>query len=207
MCQNAARCASGFPSSALVRHTMIVLTAKLSRRVFSRCMAVGSMAAGSMAAGLALAATSQASTARSQILFAIARSMNANVVRYEARLDAGKLDPHHPLSAYWMMHAEDGHREDLSWFERQFAYGWSLVSRVEPYRVELRLTAFPKRTVLVRVDAAGVARAELQIAGRSAALHRIFVQLADGSGPTVRHIDLLGTDLASGKPLRERLEP
>jgi len=75
-----------------------------------------------------------------------------------------------------VMHAEDGHREDLSWFERQFAYGWSVVSRVEPYRMELRLTAVPQRAVVVRVDAAGGVRAELQIAGRSAALRRIFVQ-------------------------------
>ena len=29
----------------------------------------------------------------------------------------------------------------------------------------------------------------------------------DGDGPTLRHVDLFGTDLASGKPLRERLEP
>jgi hypothetical protein len=203
MGQNAARRASRFPSSALLRHTMIVLPTKLSRRGFSR-----SVAARSMAAALALAATSWARTVRRQTLFVIARSTNANVVHYEAQLDTtGRLEEEHPLLAYWVMHAEDGHREDLSWFERQFAYGWSLVSRAEPYRVELRLTAFPQRGVVVRVDAGGSARAELQIAGRVAVLRRIFVQLADGGGPTVRYIDLFGTDLASGKPLRERLEP
>lgn len=187
---------------------MIVLPTKLSRRGFSRSVAAGSMAAWSTAAWLALAATSWANTPRRQTLFVIARSMNANVVHYEAQLDAaGKLDGERPLTAYWVMHAEDGHREDLSWFERQFAYGWSIVSRVEPYRVELRLTAFPQRSVMLRVDAAGGVRAELQIADRSAALRKIFVQLADGGGPTVRYIDLFGTDLASGKPLRERLEP
>lgn len=171
-------------------------------------MAAGSLATALLAAGLVLSATSWASVARRQALFVIARSMNANVVHYDAGVDVqGKLDQEHPLLAYWMMHAEDGHREDLSWFERQFAYGWSIVSRVEPYRVELRLTAFPQRSVVVRVDAAGGVRAELQIAGRSAALRRIFVQLADGGGPTVRYIDLFGTDLTSGKPLRERIEP
>lgn len=41
----------------------------------------------------------------------------------------------------------------------------------------------------------------------AAALHRIFVQLADGGGPTVRYIDLFGSDLRSGQPLRERVEP
>lgn len=161
-----------------------------------------------MTAWLALAATSRASAPRRRSLFVIARSMNANILHYEAQLDAaGKLDAEQPLIAYWVMHAEDGHHEHLSWLERQFAYGWSVVSRVEPYRVELRLTAFPRRSVVLRVDVEGGVRAELQIAGRSAALRRIFVQLADGGGPTVRHIDLFGTDLASGRPLRERLEP
>jgi Domain of unknown function (DUF4833) len=161
-----------------------------------------------VAAGLALGSLSWARTEQRCQLFVIGRSLNANVVHYEARLDAAKtLDRERPLLAYWVMHAEDDHREDLSWFERQFAYGWSLVSRVEPYRVELHLLAFPQRSVVMRVDGSGGVRAEVRILGRAAALHRIFVQLADGGGPTARYIDIFGTDLATGQPVRERLEP
>jgi len=178
---------------------MVVLPrTKLSRRGFSL----------SVAAGLALASTSWARADRRCALFVIGRSLNANVVHYEARLNAaGQLDPRRPLTAYWVMHAEDGHREDLSWFERQFAYGWGVVSRVEPYRLELRLIAFPQRTVVLRVDASGGARAEVSILGGTAALQRIFVQLAKGGGPSVRYLDLFATDLSSGQPLHERLEP
>jgi hypothetical protein len=177
---------------------MVVLPrTKLSRRGFSL----------SVAAGLTLGSTSWARAERRCKLFVIARSLNANVVHYEARLDAANaLEREHPLLAYWVMLAEDGRREDMSWFERQFAYGWSVVS-LEPYRLELSLTAFPQRNVVIRVDTAGGVRAEVRILGRAAALQRIFVQLAERGGLSVRYIDLFGTDLASGQALRERLEP
>jgi len=45
-------------------------------------------------------------------LFRIRRSTNANEIVYAAQLDeAGRLDEDDPLVAYWLMHAEDGHRE------------------------------------------------------------------------------------------------
>jgi len=134
--------------------------------------------------------------------------LNANVVHYEARLDSvSELERVRPLVAYWVMLAEDGRRQELGWFERQFAYGWSQVSRTEARRLEVRLMAFSQRSLVVRVEASGAVRAELRISGRAAVLQRIFVQLADGGGPTVRHIDLFGTELDSGRPVRERLEP
>jgi hypothetical protein len=178
---------------------MVVLPrTKLSRRGFSL----------NVAAGLALASTSWARASPRRVLFVIARSLNANVVHYEAQVSAaGELDRLRPLVAYWVMHAEDGQREELSWFERQFAYGWSVVSRGEPQRVELRLIAFPQRSLVMRVDASGGVRAEVRILGRTTALQRIFVQLADGGGPTVRYIDLFGTEISSGRALRERVEP
>jgi len=171
---------------------------KLSRRGFS----LGA------AAWIALAAPPRALADQRHTLFVIGRSLNANVVHYEARLNAeGELDRERPLLAYWMMHAEDGRRESLSWLEWQFAYGWSIVTRVEARRLELRLTAFPQRSVLVRVDTARNTRAEVRILGRDAVLQRIFVQLGAAGGPTVRCIDLYGTELAGGRALCERLEP
>ena len=41
-------------------------------------------------------------------------------MHYEARLTAdGKLDPKEPVIAYWVMRAEDGHREELTWMEKK----------------------------------------------------------------------------------------
>jgi hypothetical protein len=48
---------------------------------------------------------------RQATLFVIERSTNANVVHYDANIAAdGQLDPRQPISAYWVMAAEDGHR-------------------------------------------------------------------------------------------------
>ena len=178
---------------------MVVLPrTKLSRRCFS----LGT------AAWLSLGAPARALADERRTLFVIGRSLNANVVHYDVRLNAaGELDRERPLIAYWVMHAEDGRREGLSWLEWQLAYGWSIIARTDARLLELRLTAFPQRSVLVRSDAAGGARAELRIMERDAVLQRIFVQLGDGGGPSVRYIDLFGAELASGKALRERLEP
>ncbi len=59
-------------------------------------------------------------------LFVIARSLNANVVLYEAayRRD-GTLDPEKPLTVSWRLDAQDGRREGLNFIERMRAYGVS----------------------------------------------------------------------------------
>ena len=68
-----------------------------------------------------------AAQAETQPLFIIERSKNANVVHYDARLNAdGKLDPKEPVIAYWIMLAEDGRREDLNWIEKKKAYGFDI---------------------------------------------------------------------------------
>jgi hypothetical protein len=80
-------------------------------------------------------------------LFVIARSKNANVVHCEARVARSRaLERVHPLAAYWVMCAEDGRREDLTWLEERFAYGWS--ASFEP-RGELlvRPRAFAQREI------------------------------------------------------------
>jgi len=80
-------------------------------------------AEGSAIAGPALLPA--AAQAKTQPLFIIERSKNANVVHYDARLDAdGRLDPKEPVVAYWIMLAEDGRRENLNWIEKRKAYGF-----------------------------------------------------------------------------------
>src|SRR5579864_7633395 len=48
-------------------------------------------------------------------LFVIAKNTNANAVHYDAELTKdGKLDPNQPVVAYWIMAAENGHRQELN---------------------------------------------------------------------------------------------
>ena len=160
------------------------------------------------AVGLATEPAARAGQARAQPLFVVARSKNANVVHYEARLCAsGRLDPEEPLVAYWIMHAENGRREDLTWLERRLAYGFesSLESGGEALRVRLR--AFTRRVLHVRRGASGY-RAEVPIGERPAVLERIFVCTDEGGmTPSVRYLELSGFALRDGARLHERIVP
>lgn len=136
-------------------------------------------------------------------LFTIARSKNRNVVRYQARLRDGALDPEDPIEAFWLMLAEDGRREELSWAERKLAYGFS-VSGATRERCVLGLTAFKTRPLVVeRMGQRFGAR--VSIAGKPAMLERIFVQANEGALlPSVERVDLFGRSL-DGTPLVERI--
>ncbi len=138
----------------------------------------------------ALAGDARAQPAES--LFMIARSKNANVVRYDVRRNAdGQLVADRPVDSYWLMLAENGRREELTWMERELAYGHS-IGRVGTHGFTLQLQAFRQREIQV-VLVGQTYRAYVTIAGKRAILNRIFV-LADESGivPKVRYIELQG---------------
>lgn len=136
-------------------------------------------------------------------LFRIERSKNRNVVVYRAQGSSRGLSKAAPVSAYWLMLAEDGHREELTWAERRLAYGFE-VSDVTSERCRLTLRACSRRALSVeRVD--GAFRALGQVAGERALLERIFVQTREGALlPSVQYVDLFGKS-RGGASLRERL--
>jgi len=147
---------------------------------------------------------SEAEAASGRELFAIARSKNANIVRYVARVNRrGTLDVQRPIEAHWVMRAEDGRREELSWAERNLAYGFT-ASSVESDGCTLSLVAFESRQVRIE-RRGGSFRALLAIRGQRATLKRIFVQATEGALlPTVQYVDLFGVGLDGG-PVSERV--
>lgn len=141
-------------------------------------------------------------------LFVITRTKNANVVHYEAHLAAsGALDLAHPLVAYWVMRAEDGRREGLTWLEERLAYGWS-ASFDARGELLVRLRAFAGRELRVFREKTGHFRALARIVGRPAVLERIHVASDDhGLTPTVHYVDLFGTARGDGRRVTERIVP
>lgn len=137
-------------------------------------------------------------------LFIIARSKNANIVRYDIRHTSdGKLDLNHPIEAYWLMLASDGHREELSWMERELAYGFS-VSKVTLNGFSLQLSAFKQREIRVEYSGGGY-HARASILGKKATLTQIFVRTAEGGLlPRVQSVELRGTS-DGGAPVTERI--
>ena len=150
----------------------------------------------------------EAAQPATQPLFVMARSTNANVVHYDAQLTAnGELDPEEPVIAYWIMLAEDGHREELTWIEKQKAYGFTVARDPAGNGYTLTMAAVPDRKMTVR-KAGGAARAELVIDGHQAAVERIFVEATSGMfGPKVKYVELSGKDLETGQERTEKILP
>jgi hypothetical protein len=142
----------------------------------------------------------------SRELFTLGRNKNANVVKYAVRVGRnGRLDPANPVEAYWLMLAEDGRREELTWTERQLAYGFS-VSAQSSDGFMLHLAACSARALRVHADN-GSYRAELVIARQPAFLRRIFVQTDNGALiPSVRYVEISGLT-AAGRAVSERIIP
>jgi hypothetical protein len=158
------------------------------------------------AAAVEVYAPAEARALPSRELFTLGRNKNANVVKYAVRLARdGRLDQAVPVEAYWLMLAEDGRREELTWTERKLAYGFS-VSVATSEGCLLHLDACSARALRVRATN-GAYRAELAIQRQPAFLERIFVQTDNGAlFPRVRYVEISGRN-ANGQALSERVVP
>jgi hypothetical protein len=145
---------------------------------------------------------------RHQAIFQVERSKNANVVQYDVQVHPdGALDSEDPVVAYWIRHAEEGQAEELSWVQRNFAYGFDIEWREEGRTVELELKADIGRSIQVRHDGTGYIATTL-IDGVDSRIERIFIHATGkGLGTKVHYIDLFGTGIADGSPREERVEP
>jgi hypothetical protein len=136
-------------------------------------------------------------------LFRITRSKNKNVVVYQANRRGNGLNLGEPIGAHWLMLAEDGRREELTWTERRLAYGFD-VQDVALDHCRVTLLACRSRPLLVARGPRGF-RALCRIAGEPAVLERIFVRTNESAlVPSVSYVDLFGESL-QGAPLSERL--
>jgi len=155
---------------------------------------------------LQLCLPSEAQATPSRELFTLARNVNANIVKYAVRTTKdGQLDANEPIEAYWLMLAENGRRESLTWTERQLAYGFSVSNRSRTGCV-LHLAACAERALRVRA-VEGTYRAELPIAKEPAWLQRIFVCAEQHAIlPSVRYVEISGVS-ARGKSVSERIWP
>jgi hypothetical protein len=140
-------------------------------------------------------------------LFVIERSVNSNVVHYDAKLGPdGKLDPLQPVVAYWIMRAEDGRRQELSLLERTRAYGFSTQPQGMD-RYKMTIVSEKKREILVTHDGTA-ARAETHIGDCRAYLQRIFVNTHKSMLLNwAESAELFGVDVATGKVCQEKVAP
>ena len=138
-------------------------------------------------------------------IFDIHRSINLNYVRYDLKLTSdGKIDADQPVDGYWIMAAEDGRREEISWLERK-AYGYSVASPSDS-SLTLNLKALPGKPLSLTVAKNQVVPG-VEISNRSAILTEVFVQVSHSIFPGVDFIRVDGTDSVTGASLEEIVRP
>lgn len=140
-------------------------------------------------------------------LFVIARSLNANVVLYEAHFRSdGTLDPVKPLTATWRLDAKDGRREGLNFVERIRAYGFDLSPLGDQDAWQVKVRALPTRLLVLRAGA-GCPFVTADVGGRDAILRRVYVTATGGLLPKVASVELTGVDRETALPVSERFVP
>ena len=139
-------------------------------------------------------------------LFTIERSVNNNVVHYDAKIKDGKLDPAQPVIAYWVM-GEDGHHQELNMLERLKAYGFSIRPDKQPEA--FRMTLVSDKNKEIRVFRAGaIVRAEAMIGACEAYLDKIFIASKKSWMMNLpEYAEMIGKDMLTGAECRERVTP
>lgn len=138
------------------------------------------------------------------MLFYVQRSMNANTVVYAANFRAdGTLDPRRPVQAFWRRFNTTGERKPLGFMEDRFAFGVR-TRRIREGEFEIRLVAYPERTMIVRQSGPGGATVEMRMGARVVRPVYVYVELDEGGLiPSVTGLKFFGRDIADGKAVIE----
>lgn len=145
---------------------------------------------------------------KNQVFF-VQRSMNANTIVYVARLNGtGRLDGRRPIDVYWRRFNDDGERMELSFLERNAAFGVKTIEISQtPQRFSVHVVSYPDRKAMLSV-VNGRPQLEGKIAGEPARLISAYLHLDEtGSMPRVVRVDLLGQSLATGAEIEESFIP
>lgn len=142
-------------------------------------------------------------------LFYLQRDPDRNTVVYKLNLKNGVLDKNDPITAYWIRYEENGHRKELSFIQRKFAYGIQS-KQLNTGGHEIRLVSYPTVPLyLSKSSSDNQYHIYTQIDRRRAILDRIFVRIDGGSAllPNVKYVEIAGKDVVTGKSLAQRLIP
>lgn len=150
----------------------------------------------------------QDETLTSQPLFHIERSKNANIVQYDAQVAAdGKLFKKEPIVGYWIRLNEEGQKQELSWLQRTFAYGFKTKLDKSRETAEIHMKADVGQAVMVVRDG-GKFRATVTIDGAPSYFEKMYIDATlNGMSLDVHYVELFGEDMKTGEARYEKLVP
>lgn len=138
------------------------------------------------------------------MLFYVQRSMNSNTVVYAANFRAdGTLDPRKPIEAFWRRFNTTGERKALGFMEDRLAYGVR-AKRIRDGEFEVRLVAYPERTMVVRQAGPHTVTVEMRMGSHVVRPVYVYVELDEGGMiPSVTGLKFFGQDVANGQAVIE----
>jgi len=150
----------------------------------------------------------QAETPARQPLFHIARSKNANIVQYDAQVDAdGKLSRKAPVVGYWIRLAEEGQVKELTWVQRTFAFGFDAKLDKGRETAEINMKAEVGQPIRV-IRIGDEYRATITIDGAPSYFEKMYIDATrDGWSLEVHYVELFGKDMKTGEARYEKRFP
>lgn len=138
-------------------------------------------------------------------LFHIARSLNRNLVCYDANLtDGSKLDAKEPIKVYWLnREKEPGKTNGLSFIQKKMAYGYKVISQTEQ-NCTVTLTAYPKRELTICREGDRFV-CHIMIDNRKAILQSLYVKASPNNPLQVEYVELQGVTIDSDTPVTEKV--
>lgn len=150
-----------------------------------------------------------------KMLFYVQRTHNTNTIVYELNyLNDSMLNPASPIHPFWIRYADQGANkgktEELSYIQRQYAYGVTtqLIDK-EKQTFKVNFVSYKKRDIfLMRSKTDKSYAAFMTINGKLVRLERVFVMIEGGTFwvPHITYVDVTGRDMA-GKTVSEKIIP
>jgi hypothetical protein len=120
------------------------------------------------------------------LLFIIEKSNNENIVVYEAlNGDINQID------SYWLLaiRQTNKNREELSWFEKKCAYGFTLKNNT------IHMNAFESLPIMLGTTIHKRPIATMMINGKQCRLESIYAHMEPNAILNVKRVTIVGTDL------------
>ncbi|HEY9048761.1 MAG TPA: DUF4833 domain-containing protein [Ohtaekwangia sp.] len=143
-------------------------------------------------------------------LFYIQRTPNTNTIMYALNIESdGKLNEDEPVHPYWIRYQEEGQREELSYIQRNYAYGLK-TEDMGNGKFELRFVSYKKMPFyLVKSSRDNQYHIHATINKKKIEVSRVFLQIEGGTFwlPNVVCAEVKGVDPDTGSEIVERFKP
>jgi len=140
-------------------------------------------------------------------LFYLQRDPNTNTIVCELNYKNGVLDEDEPVHTFWIRYGEHGQRAELSFIQRNFAYG--VKSKfIQKDKYELHFVSYKKYSMYLMKAADNNYHVFATINKKQVILNRIFIRVNGGSfwKPNIEYVELKGQDPATGAEVMERMK-